>query len=100
LSSLFDQLNVDRVTLRRHLPGERAFPVTDEICAPGVIPIIDERTIVTRTSPVAIEAAAGRQVVQNDSAAHYLDDSEFHRMRHVYGGLAAQIVTPFCGTDV
>ena len=36
---------------------------------------------------------SGRQVVQVDAAAAY-DDPAFQRMLDVYGGLAAQIVTP------
>ena len=81
------------MTLRRNLPGERAFPVTAEALAAGVGSLRDERTIDLRGQPVAREVAAGRQVVQDDCASAY-DDPEFHRMREVYGGLAAQIVTP------
>jgi len=93
LERLLADLGASRVTLRRDLPGEQAFPVTDEMLAPGVGSIRDERTIDLRTQPVALEVAAGRQVVQDDSAAAY-DDPAYHRMREVYGGLAAQIVTP------
>ena len=50
-------------------------------------------TIDLRGQPVAHEVASGRQVVQDDCASAY-DDPGFHRMREVYGGLAAQIVTP------
>jgi GAF domain-containing protein len=93
LSDLLAATGASRVTLRRALPGERAFPVTNEALAPGVGSLRDEHTIDLRTQPVALEVAAGRQVVQDDSATAY-DDSAFHRMREVYGGLAAQIVTP------
>src|SRR5438552_4947541 len=82
-----------RVTLRQNLPGDYAFPVTREALAPGVGSLREERTVDLRTQPVAIEVAAGRQVVQDDCAAAS-DDPAFHRMREVYGGLAAQIVTP------
>ena len=93
LERLRTQLGAGRVTLRRNLPGEQAFPVTDEALAPGVGSLREERTIDLRTQPVALEVAAGRQVVQDDSAAAY-DDPDYHRMRETYGGLAAQIVTP------
>ena len=53
----------------------------------------EERTVDLRNQPVALEVAAGRQVVQDDCATAY-DDPAFHRMRETYGGLAAQIVTP------
>ena len=67
--------------------------MTHEALAPGVGSLRDERTVDLRGQPVAREVSAGRQVVQNDSATAY-DDPTFHRMREVYGGLAAQIVTP------
>jgi GAF domain-containing protein len=93
LEDLLASLGADRVTLRRNLPGDQAFPVTDEARAAGVASLRDERTIDLRTQPVALEVAAGRQVVQDDCATAY-DDPAFHRMLEVYGGLAAQIVTP------
>jgi GAF domain-containing protein len=93
LERLLSELGASRVTLRRDLPGEYAFPVTDEVLAPGVGSLREERTIDLRTQPVAIEVAAGRQVVQDDCATAY-DDQAFHRMLEVYGGMAAQIVTP------
>jgi len=93
LSDLLVGLGASRVTLRQNLPGDYAFPVTREALAPGVGSLMEERTIDLRTQPVAIEVAAGRQVVQDDSAAAY-DDPAFHEMRARYGGLAAQVVTP------
>jgi len=93
LSDLLAATGASRVTLRRALPGEYAFPVTDEALAPGVGSLRLERTVDLRTQPVALEVAAGRQVVQDDCATAH-DDPAFHRMREVYGGLAAQIVTP------
>ncbi len=97
IGAILEQLRVEtgasRVTLRRDLPGDYAFPVTDEALAPGVGSLRDERTVDLRGQPVALEVAKGRQVVQDDSAGAY-DDPSFHRMREIYGGLAAQIVTP------
>src|SRR5919204_351296 len=89
-------MGASRVTLRH---GE-GFPVVEEVLAPGVHSIADENTLDMRTQPVAVEVTSGRQVVQDDSAAAY-DDPEYHRMRALYGGLAAQIVTPvFSGGEV
>jgi GAF domain-containing protein len=96
LSDLLAETGASRVTLRQSVPGEYAFPVTHEALAPGVDSLRDERTVDLRTQPVALEVAAGRQVVQDDCATAY-DDPAFHRMRKVYGGLAAQIVTPVMG---
>jgi GAF domain-containing protein len=93
LSDLLSETGASRVTLRQNVPGEYAFPVTQEALAPGVGSLRDERTVDLRTQPVALEVAAGRQVVQDDCATAY-DDPAFHRMREVYGGLAAQVVTP------
>jgi GAF domain-containing protein len=93
LQALLDGTGASRVTLRQDVPGEYKFPVTHEALAPGVGSLEEERTVDLRSQPVALEVAAGRQVVQDDCAAAY-DDPVFHRMRETYGGLAAQIVTP------
>jgi GAF domain-containing protein len=93
LQDLLARTGASRVTLRQDLPGEYAFPVTHEALAPGVGSLKDERTVDLRNQPVALEVAAGKQVVQDDCANAY-DDPAFHRMREIYGGLAAQIVTP------
>jgi GAF domain-containing protein len=93
LQDLLTRTGASRVTLRQDVPGGYAFPVTHEALAPGVESLKEERTVDLRSQPVALEVAAGRQVVQNDCANAY-DDPAFHRMRETYGGLAAQIVTP------
>jgi GAF domain-containing protein len=97
IQSLLEELlagtGASRVTLRQDVPGDYAFPVTHEALAAGVGSLKEERTVDLRNQPVAREVASGRQVVQDDCAQAY-DDPAFHRMREVYGGLAAQIVTP------
>jgi GAF domain-containing protein len=93
LQSLLDETGASRVTLRQDLPGEYAFPVTHEALAPGAASLMHERTVDLRSQPVAIEVGQGRQVVQDDCATAS-DDPAFHRMREIYGGLAAQVVTP------
>ncbi len=93
LEQLLTATGASRVTLRRDLPGDYAFPVTDEALAPGVASLRDERTVDLRTQPVVRELQAGRQVVQDDCRSAF-DDPAFQRMLETYGGLAAQIVTP------
>ncbi len=93
LRRLLEQTGASRVTLRRDLSGDYAFPVTHEALADGVGSLMRERTVDLRSQPVALEVAAGRQVVQDDCATAYADPA-FHEMREAYGGLAAQIVTP------
>ena len=93
LQALLGSTGASRVTLREDVPGDCAFPVTHEALAPGVGSLREERTVDLRNQPVALEVAAGRQVVQDDCALAY-DDPAFHRMRETYGGLSAQIVTP------
>ena len=93
LHALLSSTGASRVTLREDVPGDYAFPVTHEALAPGVGSLRGERTVDLRNQPVALEVAAGRQVVQDDCAQAF-DDPAFHRMRETYGGLAAQIVTP------
>ena len=93
LQALLSSTGASRVTLREDVPGDYAFPVTHEALAPGVDSLRGERTVDLRNQPVALEVAAGRQVVQDDCAQAF-DDPAFHRMRETYGGLAAQIVTP------
>ena len=93
LEQLRAETGASRVTLRRDLPGDYAFPVTDEALAPGVASLRDERTVNLRTQPVVPLLQRGEQVVQDDSRSAF-DDPAFHRMLAAYGGLAAQIVTP------
>ena len=93
LEELRARTGASRVTLRRDLPGDYAFPVTDEALDAGVPSLREERTVDLRTQPVVQELRQGRQVVQEDSRAAY-DDPAYQRMLEAYGGLAAQIVTP------
>jgi len=93
LEDLRVALGADRVTLRRDVPGDYAFPVTDEALGPGASSLRDERTVDLRTQPVVALLQRGEQVVQEDTRAAF-DDPAFHRMLDTYGGLAAQIVTP------
>ena len=93
LDELLAATRASRVTLRRDLPGDYAFPVVAEALASGVGSLREERTVDLRRQPVVRELALGRQVVQDDCRAAY-DDPAFRAMLDAYGGLAAQIVTP------
>jgi GAF domain-containing protein len=93
LGALLAETGASRVTLRRDVPGAAAFPVVAEAVAPGVGSLREETSVHLPTQPVVLEVQAGRQVVQDDCAQAY-DDPAFQRMLAVYGGLAAQIVTP------
>ena len=63
LDSVLEELRValgaDRVTLRQDLPGDYAFPVTDEALGAGVGSLRDERTVDLRTQPVVRDARGG-----------------------------------------
>jgi GAF domain-containing protein len=98
LFELLEQTAASRVTLREDIPGDYAFPVTHEALASGVASLRDERTVDLKTQPVVQRLRASGQVVQDDCAAAF-DDPTFQRMLEVYGGLAAQIVTPVVRGD-
>ena len=93
LQRLLTETGASRVTLRRDVSRDYAFPVTHEALAAGVPSLLSERTVDLRTQPVVLELQRRKQVVQDDCRAAY-DDPTFRRMLDAYGGLAAQIVTP------
>lgn len=93
LEELLAATGASRVTLRRDIPGEHPFPVVAEALADGVGSLRGETTVHLPTQPVVLEMQQGRQVVQDDCVGAY-DDPAFQRMLVIYGGLAAQIVTP------
>jgi GAF domain-containing protein len=93
LEELRVELGASRVTLRRDVPSDYPFPVTNEALGPGVFSLREERSVHLPTQPVVLELQQGRQVVQDDCRAAF-DDEAYHRMLETYGGLAAQIVTP------
>jgi GAF domain-containing protein len=93
LRDLLEATRASRVTLRRDVPGASAFPVVEEVLAPGVGSIRTETSVHLPSQPVVLEVQRGIQVVQDDSARAY-DDPAFQDMLVAYGGLAAQIVTP------
>jgi len=92
LYALLSATGASRVTLRQDLPGE-SLPVTNEVLADGVPPIIGLATPLMRSQPVVLQILQGRQVVQDDCAAASAEP-HFQQMLELYGGLRAQIVTP------
>jgi GAF domain-containing protein len=93
VEELLSATGASRCTLRRDVPDDY-FPVTNEALAPGAPSIRDERTTDLRNAPVVRQLLeTGEHVVQDDCASAF-DDPAFQRMLGVYGGLAAQIVTP------
>ena len=97
LQELLTETRASRVTLRQDLPGDYAFPVTDEALADGA-----RRS---GTSERSTSHAAGRargaergQVVQDDCRRRTTTPA-FQRMLETYGGVAAQIVTPVFDGD-
>jgi GAF domain-containing protein len=93
LRQLLDATGASRATLRRDAPGDYPFPVVEEALAPGVGSLREERSVDLPTQPVVLEIKKGKQVIQHDARAAF-DDPAFQRMLEVYGGMAAQIVTP------
>jgi GAF domain-containing protein len=92
LEELLSATGASRVTLRQDVPGD-VFPVTHEVVADGVPPIIGLATPDMHRQPVVLEIQQGRQVVQDD-CLRASAEPHFREMLELYGGLRAQIVTP------
>ena len=67
--------------------------MTDEALWPRIAVASPSCTVDLRGQPVALEVAEGGRSCRTTARRAY-DDPAFHRMREIYGGLAAQIVTP------
>lgn len=92
---LLASTGASRCTLRQDVLGADFFPVTHESLASGVESLMNVRSVDQKTTPVVLQIQReGRQVVQNDCATAFPGHEAFHEMRRIYGGLAAQIVTP------
>src|SRR5256885_4971846 len=92
LEDLLSATGASRVTLRQDVPGD-VFPVTHEVRADGVPPIIGVATPNMSRQPVVLEIQQGRQVVQGD-CLRASAEPQFREMLELYGGMRAQIVTP------
>jgi len=92
IGELREGLGAQRATVRVAVP-DAVFPVAYESLAPGAGSLRDDPTDMTRQPVPRVLAANGGQVVQEDAAAAFPDDPEFHAMRARFGGMRAQIVT-------
>jgi GAF domain len=92
IEELRSELGVQRATVRVDV-REAVFPIAYEVLAPGAGSIRDDPTDMTRQPVPRVLAAHDGQVVQEDAAAAFPDDPEFHAMRTRFGGMRAQIVT-------
>ena len=92
IEALRRDLGVQRATVRVDVAGA-VFPVAYEVLAPGAGSIRDDPTDMTRQPVPRALAEQDGQVVQEDAAAAFPDDREFHAMRERFGGMRAQIVT-------
>ena len=93
LEELLDDLAGSRVTLRQDVEGD-VFPVTHEALDATTESIIGVATPNMAGQPVVVRVLAGQQVIQNDCENEFVDDRPFQEMLGLYGGMAAQIVTP------
>jgi GAF domain-containing protein len=88
-------LDVQRCTYRQPVQPAYAFPVTYESRADGRRSLLGDFTIVQTGQPVIVTLLAERkQVVQEDCRVASTDPL-FHKLLAHYGGLRAQMVTPF-----
>lgn len=92
IEELRAELGVQRATVRVDVP-DAVFPIRWEVLAPGTGSLRDDTTDLSRQPVPRVLEEQGGQVVQEDAAAAFPHDGEFHAMRERFGGLRAQIVT-------
>jgi GAF domain-containing protein len=99
LDRLRTALGVQRCTFRQPVQEAYAFPVTFESRAAGMRSLLGDFTIVQTGQPVIVRLLAERkQVIQQDCRTASTDPL-FHKMLAHYGGMRAQMVTPFIVDD-
>jgi GAF domain-containing protein len=92
-------LDVQRCTFRQPVQQAYAFPVTFESRDAQVRSLLGDFTIVQTGQPVIVKLLADRaQVIQEDCVTAS-PDSLFRKMLAHYGGMRAQMVTPFIVHD-
>jgi GAF domain-containing protein len=92
-------LDVQRCTFRQPVQEAFAFPVTFESRAEDQRSLLGDFTIVQTGQPVIVKLLSERkQVIQEDCNVASTDPL-FHTMLAHYGGMRAQIVTPFIVDD-
>jgi GAF domain-containing protein len=99
LDELRQALDVQRCTFRRPVLSAYAFPVAFESRAEGINSLLGDFTIIQTGQPVINLLLSKRaQVVQEDCSTAS-SEPHFHNMLAHYGGMRAQIVTPFIVGD-
>jgi len=99
LDELRKALDVQRCTFRRPILSAFAFPVAFESRADGINSLLGDFTVVQTGQPVINLLLSTRaQVVQADCSTAS-SEPHFHSMLKHYGGMRAQIVTPFIVGD-
>lgn len=92
-------LDAQRCTFRQPVEEAYAFPVTFESRDARQRSLLGDFTIVQTGQPVIVKLLAERaQVIQPDCSVAS-DDPLFHKMLAHYGGMRAQMVTPFIVGD-
>jgi GAF domain-containing protein len=99
LDRLRIQLGVQRATFRQPVQAAFAFPVTIESRAEGMRSLLGDFTIVQTGQPVIVKLLAERAQVIQDDCNTASTDPLFHKMLAHYGGMRAQMVTPFIVDD-
>lgn len=92
-------LDVQRCTFRQPVQAAFAFPVTFESRAEGMGSLLGDFTIVQTGQPVIVKLLAERKQVVQEDCRIASDDPLFHKMLAHYGGMRAQVVTPFIVDD-
>jgi GAF domain-containing protein len=99
LDQLRGALDVQRCTFRQPVEEAYAFPVTFESRDKARRSLLGDFTIVQTGQPVIVKLLAERaQVIQEDCKVASTDPL-FHKMLAHYGGMRAQMVTPFIVGD-
>lgn len=92
-------LDVQRCTFRQPVQEAFAFPVTFESRAEGLRSLLGDLTIVQTGQPVIVKLLSERKQVVQEDCRVASDDPLFHKMLAHYGGMRAQVVTPFIVGD-
>lgn len=99
LNRLRIALGVQRCTFRQPVQMAYAFPVTYESRAEGMRSLLGDFTIVQSGQPVIVKLLAERKQVVQEDCGIASTDPLFHKMLAHYGGMRAQVVTPFIIDD-
>lgn len=103
VDDLLMSLQAHRVTLRQDLPGDYAFPVTHEACAPGVASLRDFTALGQVQGPTFVKMLRDKEavVVADSTVAIHGGDEDysehrayFEELMDLYGGMAAFVAAP------